>query len=231
MANKGNRTLIHFGRNSENEFFASNVESRGLSGSSVLIHGERKVFQVEVPLPGEHMVLNALAATAIGMQMGLTPEEIAEGISKVEIVSGRGNVVKTPSYTLIDGSYNSNPGSAKAAIQMLNLAFERKVALLGDMFELGEQKELLHREVGVYAVEQGIDVLVCAGELSKHMYEEAKACMEKAGKGKTQIFYFESRDEMIEKLPMILKKEDAVLVKASHGMHFEKVVEWLKQAV
>ncbi len=231
MEKKGNRQILHFGRNSSNEFFASRVESRGLTGSSIMIHGDRKVFSAEVPLPGEHMILNALAAAAVGTQMGLSPEEIAEGISRVEIVSGRGNVVRTPSYTLIDGSYNSNPGSAKAAIDMLNLAFERKVALLGDMFELGEQKEQLHREVGVYAAEQGIDVLVCTGELSRHMYEGAEAPGEtKGNKGKTEVFYFENRDEMIEGLPRILKKGDAVLVKASHGMHFEKVVEWLKQA-
>ena len=229
MEKKGNRPFIRFGINSSNDFFASNVENHGLSGSSAVIHGERKVFKVDVPLPGEHMVLNALAAAAVGMQMGLSPEQIAEGVSRVEIVSGRGNVVRTPFYTLIDGSYNSNPGSAKAAIEMLNLAFERKVALLGDMFELGEEKEKLHTEVGAYAVEQGIDVLVCAGELARSMYDGAKACAERADyRDRTQLFYFEGRDEMIEALPRILEKEDAVLIKASHGMHFEKVVEYLQ---
>ena len=232
MEKRGNRPIIHFGRNASNEFFASNVESRGLSGNSVVIHGERKAFPVEIPLPGDHMILNALAAAAVGMQMGLSPEEIARGISRVEIVSGRGNVVQTPFYTLIDGSYNSNPGSVKAAVQMLTLAFERKVALLGDMFELGEQKEQLHREAGAYAVEQGIDVLVCAGELARHIYEGARDCEKKMKNGnKTQVFYFESMDEMIGNLPQILKKGDAVLVKASHAMQFEKAVEWLKKAI
>lgn len=140
--------------------------------------------------------------------------------------------MELPFCTVIDGSYNANPGSMKAAIEMLTLAPERKVALLGDMFELGDEKAQLHGEVGAFAVKHKLDVLVCVGELSRYMYEEAKESAEKIeGGNKTDIYYYESIDEMLKELPCILRKGDAVLVKASHAMGFEKVVEWLKQAV
>ena len=232
MREKEGRKVFHFGLNPSNEIFASDLESHGLSGTHAVIHGNLKVFPAEIPLPGDHMVLDALAAAAVGMHFGLTPGEIARGISQVEIVKGRGAVLKLPFCTVIDGSYNANPGSMKAAIEMLTLAPERKVALLGDMFELGEEKERLHGETGAFAVAQKLDVLVCTGELSRAMYEEARACAEKSeSAGKMEIFYFESLDEMMGELPRILRKGDAVLVKASHAMGFEKVVEWLKQAV
>ena len=97
------------------------------------------------------MVLNALAAAGVGMQLALTAEEVKRGIAEVEEVSGRGNVVTLSDYTLIDGSYNANPESMRAAVGLLILAQGRKVAVLGDMFELGEKEEELHAEVGAYA--------------------------------------------------------------------------------
>ena len=231
MREKGGRRVLHFGQNPANEIFASDLESCGLSGTRAVIHGDLKVFPVEVPLPGEHMVLDALAAAAVGMYFGLTPGEIAQGIRRVQNVKGRGDVIEFPFCRVIDGSYNANPGSMKAAIDILTLAFERKAALLGDMLELGEETAALHEEVGIYAVDQKIDVLVCVGTLSRPMYEAARAHAAKNGdRNRTEIFYFEGLEEMIKELPGILRKGDAVLVKASHAMGFEKVVEWLGQA-
>lgn len=231
MREKGGRRVLHFGQNPANEIFASDLESCGLSGTRAVIHGDLKAFPVEVPLPGEHMVLDALAAAAVGMYFGLTPGEIAQGIRRVQNVKGRGDVIEFPFCRVIDGSYNANPGSMKAAIDILTLAFERKAALLGDMLELGEETAALHEEVGIYAVDQKIDVLVCVGTLSRPMYEAARAHAAKNGdRNRTEIFYFEGLEEMIKELPGILRKGDAVLVKASHAMGFEKVVEWLGQA-
>lgn len=230
MREKDGRRVVHFGRNPANEIFASDPESQGLLGTRTTIHGNRKVFPVEVPLPGEHMVLDALAGAALGMHFGLTCQEIAQGIRQTKNVGGRGEVLELPFCTVIDGSYNANPGSMKAAIDMLSLALGRKAALLGDMLELGDEKEKLHAQVGAYAAEQRIDVIVCVGELSRHMYEAARACAERGADGyQPDIFYFASRDEMLKELLGILQKGDAVLVKASHAIGFEKVVEWLKQ--
>lgn len=225
---KANHEPIHFGLKPENEIFASEVFDKGLFGSQAVIHANLEVFPVEIPLPGIHMVLNALAAAGVGMQLGLTAEEVRQGIANVEAVRGRSNVLSLSDCTLIDDCYNANPGSMRAAIDLLSMAIGRKVAILGDMFELGEGQEQLHGDVGAYAVEKKIDVLICTGELSRHMYERA-VCMREAidAREKKEIYYFAERDEMIQILPKLFKKGDTILVKASHGMEFEKVVEFL----
>lgn len=228
MGKKGAHNPIHFGLGSANEIFASDVMSKGLFGSKAVIHANLKVFPVDIPLPGGHMVLNALAAAGVGLQLGIGVEEIKQGIVNVETVSGRSHVLSLPAYTLIDDCYNANPASMRAAIDLLTMALGRKTAILGDMFELGEGKEQLHGEIGAYAVEKGIDVLICTGTLSQNMYEQALKRKETLPAGnKMEIYYFRTKDDMMKELSCILKKKDAVLIKASHGMQFDQVVEYL----
>lgn len=219
---KGSREPVRFGMNPSNEVYASDVMNKGLLGSRAVIHMGLEVFPVDIPLPGLHMVNNALAAAAVGKCLGLTREQIREGIWKVEAVGGRSHVISLPAYTVIDDCYNANPVSMKAALDLLTMALGRKAAILGDMFELGEKEKELHGEVGAYAAEKEIDVLICVGSLSRHMYDEAQRVNRKS-----EIYYFKTRDEMLTSLEEILKPGDSVLVKASHGMQFEKVVEFL----
>lgn len=226
---KGGHSPVHFGLNPSNEVFASGIMNKGLLGSEAVIHMDLKVFPVEIPLPGSHMVYNALAAAAVGKCMGLSEKQIQEGIAGVQAVGGRSHVIALPSRTLIDDCYNANPVSMKAALDLLTMALGRKAAVLGDMFELGEKEKELHAEVGAYAVQKGIDVLLCTGELSKYMYEGAlAACQKTTASKQTEIYYFKTRDDMMEELKNILKSGDSILIKASHGMQFEKVVEYLK---
>jgi len=213
---------VHFGMEPANEIYASDVVNKGLLGSDAVIHMGMQVFPVEIPLPGSHMVYNALAAAAVGNCLGLTKEEMKEGIATVEAVGGRSHVIALPSRTIIDDCYNANPVSVKAAIDLLTMAVGRKVAILGDMFELGTNEKELHGEIGAYAAEKNIDVLICVGNLSENMYDAA--CKLSSG----QVYYFETRDEMLGFIVDILKPGDNILVKASHGMHFEKVVEALQ---
>lgn len=221
---KGYREPVHFGLNPSNEIFASDVMNKGLLGSRAVIHMKLSVFPVEIPLPGLHMVHNALAAAAVGNCLGLTNEQIQAGILKAEAVGGRSHVMVLPSFTLIDDCYNANPVSMKAAVDLLNMALGRKVAVLGDMFELGEKEKELHGEVGAYAVQREVDVLICVGRLSAYMKEEACHANKK-----TEIYYFETRDEMLGSIKEILKKGDNILVKASHGMQFDRVVKFLTE--
>lgn len=221
---KGKHKPVHFGLNPANEVFASDVMNRGLLGSCAVIHMGLQVFPIEIPLPGSHMIYNALAAAAVGKCLGMTKEQIQSGIAKVEAVGGRSHVIALPSCTLIDDCYNANPVSMKAAIDLLSMALGRKVAVLGDMFELGEKEEELHREIGAYVAEKAVDVLICAGELSRFMYEEA------VKKSSGEVYYFKTRDEMMTYLKEILKPGDNILIKASHGMQFEKVVEFLQES-
>lgn len=226
---KGSHKPVHFGLDPSNEVFASNIMNKGLLGSKAVIHMDLEVFPVEIPLPGGHMIYNALAAAAVGKCMGLSSKQIQDGIAKVQAVGGRSHVIALPSRTIIDDCYNANPVSMKAAIDLLTMALGRKVAVLGDMFELGEKEREMHGDVGSYAVQKGIDVLICTGELSRFMCESALEQLKADDARKqTEIYYFKTRDEMLEKIKKILQSGDSILVKASHGMQFEKVVEYLK---
>ena len=209
--------------------FATEVQSKGLWGSDAMLQlasGER--FNGEIPLPGVHMVRNATAAACVAEWLGLTAQEIQAGLKKVATIAGRNNLIRTESYTLIDDCYNANPVSMKAGIDLLCMADTPKVAVLGDMFELGSESDSMHGEVGLYASEKGIDRVVCVGENSRHMY---KAALENARGSK--VTYFETRERLLEALESdreaFVPEGSTVLIKASHGMKFSEVVEVLKR--
>ena len=226
ISQKGSRAPLRFGLGTANDIFASNVCNKGLLGTQAVIHASMHVIPVQIPLPGEHMVWNALAAAGVGFLMGLTAEEIKQGIADVKAVGGRSNVMELADGVLIDDCYNANPISMRAALDLLATALGRKVAILGDMFELGTDEEKLHGEIGTYASDKGIDVLICVGSLARCIYEQAIE-REKEKSGAMEIYHFPTRDEMLSNLPKILKRQDTILVKASHGMQFEKVVEMI----
>lgn len=217
--------LITFGRNPRNDYYVTKETSRGFLGSSIAIGGRLPIEQLEVALPGEHMVLNALAAAAVGDALGLTGEEIKEGMKLVETVAGRSHVVKLKEQLLIDDCYNANPVSMKAALDLLQEAEGRKVAVLGDMFELGKEEESMHRETGAYAARGKADLLFCVGSLSKAMYEGALA----ASCGEMKVFYLEEKEGLYPLLEEQLLPDDTILLKASHSMGFSQVADWLKK--
>lgn len=218
---------VTFGMNRNNQIWADGIENLGLFGSRAKLHIHTVdgltdvVLKAAISLPGEHMIYNAMAAAAVGLQLGMTPDEIEAGITKVQPVAGRSHLIQTEKRVIIDDCYNANPVSMKAAIDLLATANTRKVAVLGDMFELGEDERAMHGEVGSYAAGAGIDCILCVGELSEAMYANAI----KAG-GCAR--YFKTRDALLAELPNLLQDEDTVLVKASHGMAFEEVVAWLR---
>lgn len=216
--------LVTFGRNEGNDIYAVNEISRGLLGTIADIQGKVNIPKVMVPLPGEHMVLNALAASAVADMLGLTSEEIKEGMKKVTAVSGRSNIMPLKDFVLIDDCYNANPVSMKAAVDLLQSANGRKVAVLGDMFELGEEEEKLHYEVGEYT--QGkVDFLICVGNLARNIYEGA---MEKREEDMT-LLYLDNKEDVYSRLQQIIMPQDTILLKASHGMGFADIVSWFEK--
>lgn len=221
------RKPIYFGLNESNPVYADEIENKGLFGSSAKIHMENGEFTAEIPLPGGHMVYNALAAACVGSLLGLSGAQIREGIAKVKPLGGRSNIIRLPERVVIDDCYNANPVSMCAALDLLEAALTRRVAVMGDMFELGDNKERMHAKVGAYAVEKGIEVIVCIGELSVNMYDSAGEAMQEAGRENTELYYFPGKKEFLEKMSGILRKGDTVLVKASHGMAFEEIVKAL----
>lgn len=212
--------------------YASGIVSKGLWGSDALLHMEQGgVVQIHVPLPGAHMVDNAAAAACVAELLGLTGEQIAEGIGKVSAIGGRNNLIRLPHYTLIDDCYNANPVSMKAAVDLLALADTEKTAFLGDMFELGDGSDEMHAEVGRYAAQKGIGRICCVGENSRHMYEGAKNAAD-AEAGQT-VRYFETREDLLLALDRdresLIPEGGTVLIKASHGMAFTEIVNYLKE--
>ena len=216
------KTPITFGMNKDNAIWADHIENRGLLGSRADIHMGDVLVHANIPLPGEHMIYNAMAAAAVGVQFDMTKEEITAGISHVEAVAGRSHLIEAGDKVVIDDCYNANPVSMKAAIDLLATAPGRKVAILGDMFELGENERAMHREVGQYAAEKGIDLILCVGGLSSEMYEGAA---EKGGEAR----HFEIREALEAVLQDLLQPGDTVLVKASHSMAFENIVQNIQE--
>ena len=213
---------ITFGMNKDNAIWADHIENRGLLGSRADIHMGDVLVHANIPLPGEHMIYNAMAAAAVGVQFDMMKEEITAGISHVEAVAGRSHLIEAGDKVVIDDCYNANPVSMKAAIDLLATAPGRKVAILGDMFELGENERAMHREVGQYAAEKGIDLILCVGGLSSEMYEGAA---EKGGEAR----HFETREALEAVLQDLLQPGDTVLVKASHSMAFENIVQNIQE--
>lgn len=218
------KTTVTFGKDKNNICYASGICAKGLFGTEAQIHIPSGDFKVEIPLPGEHMVYNALAAAAVGETLGLTASEIAAGIASVRPTAGRSNLIRCGDRVVIDDCYNANPVSMCAAVDLLAWADTRKVAILGDMFELGENAEKLHGDVGRHAAKRRIDVIICVGELSAEMAKEAEA----ANTGESEVFYYPEKEILLRELERLILPGDTILVKASHGMGFAEIVERLK---
>ncbi len=221
------RKPMTFGRRESNRVYAGNVESKGLFGSRILVRLDDEEFYADISLPGEHMVYNALAAVSVGSLLGMTAEEMRQGIAKTQAVGGRSRIVETEWRTVIDDCYNANPVSMRAAIDLLGTSLTRKAAVLGDMFELGEDEREMHAGTGAYAAEQGIDVLVFIGSLAEEMYRGAVRAAENLDTPPEGIYYFKEKQEFLARRREILRPKDTVLVKASHGMAFQEIAETL----
>ena len=209
-------TLIHGLSREDSRSIDTIPQSAGADSSLSQREPEMRI-DVTIPTMGRHNVLNALCAMAVGDKLGLTADEIKRGIESFENVGSRNHIIKTEYFTIIDDCYNANPTSTKAGLDTLSKLSGRRVAVLGDMKELGKDEIALHREVGAYAKEIGIDVLVAVGPLSE-------ATAEGFGKG---AYYYQDVDRCIDRIKRHLHPGDTILVKASHSMQFERIVEAL----
>ena len=217
-------TPILFGLGDNCQFYADNIQPMGLRGTSCTIHlPDESSFECVVPLPGTHMISNALAGAAVGYTLHLTSEEIKAGIEGLPSIPGRNNIIKTDRLIILDDCYNANPVSMKAAIDVLDMAIGRKVAVLGNMGELGNNEKVLHREVGEYAAAHGIDLVCGIGHLAKELVDGATN-----GSSSTRGLWFENKADFLDAMKDLIEDGDNVLVKASHGMDLTTIVEALK---
>lgn len=197
--------------------------NRGAEGSACTIVSGARRLPVEIPAYGEHMVYAALEGAAVGLTFGLTDAEILRGVAAYRPVGSRAGVARTAYCTIVDDCYNANPDSTASALRSLRtLRGGRKVAILGDMKELGAQERSLHRETGVLAAAQGVELLLACGELSAEIAAGAQEA------GVPIVRWYPTLEELLPTLPEWIRPNDCVLVKASHSMAFERVVAALK---
>lgn len=210
--------LVSFGLGEGCDVRAENVSVQRDGSTHCVINYKQRSLTVHIPAYGQHMVYAALEGAAVGFVCGLSDNEIISGIADYKTVGRRGAVTDTGRICLVDDCYNSNPDSLKCAVDSLMSLPGRHVCVVADMLEQGECSEKVHYDVGVYAREKGVDLMLAYGAMS---LESCRAMGEKG-------IHFESRDELCQALPRLIKEGDSVLVKASLGMHLEAAAEVLK---
>jgi len=182
-----------------------------------------KKYNINVPVAGEHFIYNSLCAIAVGRELGIETDKIINGINTFELTGKRNEIKEINNLKIINDYYNASYDSMKASLEVLaKIDSKRKIAILGDMLELGEFSEELHRKVGVEVKNNNIDILFTVGELSKFIADEAEKL------GVKEVYSFETNHKCIEKMQEIIKKEDGILLKASNRMNFEEISKYLQ---
>jgi UDP-N-acetylmuramoyl-tripeptide--D-alanyl-D-alanine ligase len=219
MAELTEARVFCYGLSPDNDLWASHVESRGLDGVRFQMHFGRETVHVKIPLLGRHSVHTALAAAAVGLVEGQPWGLIVAGLRDIEVQLRLLATTGVNGSTLIDDSYNSSPASCLAALNLLADLKGRKIAVLGDMLELGSYEEEGHRKVG-RRVAEVVDKLVTVGELGAVIGREAVA----VGMDESDVFFAQDNDEAVESLRNLVTSGDLVLIKGSRGMHMEDIV-------
>ena len=212
--NKEKYNIITYGINNKNSKYVAEDIYSYEDRSEYRIDGK----EVVVPVGGEHFVLNSLCAIAVGRYFDIPMAKITEGISGFELTKGRMEIEKAKcGASIINDTYNANYDSMKAAIEYLEkIEGKRKIAVLGDMKELGEYSESLHRKVGEEV--KDIDILITIGELAKCIEETADV---------REMLHFDNNESALEYLKKIMKKDDIILLKASNSMKFGDIAKEL----
>ena len=214
------------GRGQGLDYTASGLESDGETNLTCRVTTPRAEFTATIPALGDHMVYPALMAAAVGEGFGMTADEISRGIQNFLPTKMRMNVLRLPGdVVVLNDAYNANPQSMRAAAAVLGAAKgRRKVAVVGDMLELGESSSLFHRAVGECFGEMGIDCVIAVGDLARHLADGAKES------GVKEVHYFAGQSDALPTVCHELRPGTTILVKASRAMEFEKFVEALTTA-
>ena len=225
MSENTSARVLRFGLQPAFDVWADSIVSLGLEGMRFRLHHGDEVLHVRTPLLGRHSVHTALAAATVGLVEGESWEEIVIGLQDISVQLRLVAVAGPSGSTLLDDTYNASPPSTIAALNLLEELPGRKVAVLGDMLELGDYEEEGHRKVGRRALEV-VDSLVTVGSLSRIIGQEALAC----GMDKANVLMLEDNQAAIAHLRRLIRKDDIVLVKGSRGMAMEGIVNALAGA-
>ena len=212
---------VFFGVNVSADYMARDIVTSDTGVAFTCVHGENET-KVELPVMGVHQVYNALAAIAVAGCFGISEEEAAKGLSDYHNTGLRQHIEHLGGLTLIEDCYNASPDSMKAGLDILrSIGKHRRIAVLGDMLELGDYSDEAHRVVGEYAALRA-DLVLTTGD-------RAALISERAGENGAQALHFESKEKLTECLKNLLSDGDTILFKASRGMKFEDIIDALKK--
>ncbi|MCC7128951.1 MAG: hypothetical protein B6D39_01370 [Anaerolineae bacterium UTCFX2] len=223
MAELTSARVFFYGLDPQADLWADNIEGLGLDGIRFRLHFRNEILHLRAPLIGRHSVHTVLRATAVGLVEGLTWQEIVAGLRSEEAQLRLATVRAPNSALILDDSYNASPESNLAALNLLGELQGRKIAVLGDMLELGQYEKRGHAMVGVRAAEV-VDQLITVGEKARLIAAAARS----AGLPAQSIIELDDISQAIEKLKDCLTPDDVVLIKGSHGMHMERIVTALE---
>ncbi len=209
--------LERVGYDSTYNLYAKNIKLTSENTSFDVVTDDNENYRFTLNMVGEHNVLNALIGIQIARNFGLTFEEMEKGLGNFNATSMRLEVINKDKFTIINDSYNANPDSMKAALEVLkNYSGSRKIAVLGTMGELGDYAEEAHIQVGEFAKDKA-DILLTTGEFKEYY---------KKGFGE-RTMVFESKQELMQRLTDMIKVKDTILIKASRSAKFEEITKYL----
>ncbi|HBL85402.1 MAG TPA: UDP-N-acetylmuramoyl-tripeptide--D-alanyl-D-alanine ligase [Clostridiales bacterium] len=213
--------IIYFAcKNTNADYWADNIGYKDCS-TVFTLHNKEKSVQIQIPTIGEHNVLNALAAYAAATEAGLDSKAIVDGLKSFISSGNRQRIYRQNDIIVIADCYNASPESMAAALAVLSLGDGRKVAVLGDMLELGEQSKELHARVGEYAAKNNVDILIAIGDFAKHI---------KAGFGKDcKTFGLNEKNIAADYINELLEPGDTVLFKASNLIDFGSLIKTINK--
>lgn len=222
---EGRKVIYYSISDTSADVFASDIKTIG-ERIEFNINCDGKAYKAVINCLGEHNVKNALAAFCVGREYNISPEDMISAIAEFVPDGIRQGISDIDGVKIIADCYNSSPDSAKTALHTLSQVDSegRRIAVLGDMLELGKLARELHRSVGEAVFSEGIDILLCFGEMSEYYVKGAV----KKGFNEENARVFASKEELADYLKTIMKKGDAVLFKASRGMKFEEIIDMIK---
>ena len=211
--------VLTYSINENSDLKAENIKTTE-QGTSYNVHYREEELDVKLPIFGEPFIYNSLAAMGVASVLRMNPKDVVDALANLKLTKKRMEIIEKNSIKYINDAYNASYESMKYALQYLaEIAGKRKIAVLGDMFELGDYAEELHRKVGKEIEKNNIDILITAGEASKYIDEEAKNVKEK--------IHLKDKKEVVEKLKEIQQEGDIILIKASNGMKFYEIIDAL----
>lgn len=223
MAAHTQARVFTYGLDNRADLWADQIHSMGLGGVRFTLHHDSEKLFMSVPMLGRHSVHTALRATAVGLVEDLSWEEIATGLSETSMAEFRLVAVPGPKHSvIIDDTYNSSPDSALAALNLLSELEGRKIAVMGDMLELGQMEKDSHRLIG-RRVADIAQILVAVGERSRIIASEAQ----KVGMLQKNIHWVENAQEAIPLVEHMICEQDVILIKGSYGMRMDQIVSAL----